>query len=754
MSLRNRLKKVHKSARRFLHARVAVPLREKRTQRRFERLYLAQDLRAAPGPAMKPLMPWPELPVAGEAEAFLCRMYAQHRFDYLGSGFVPSHYGARAVGVEGHRYGPFPLAGEPDPAGQWLAEVVHPNHLTVSRKIWAEIRRLDPGYRPIDWQLDGKSGFRWDARQLFRLATGVARTAPGADIIVPWERSRLQHLPRLLAWSPDRRAAVLESQCQMLDFMMANPIGMGVNFSCAMDVALRNASMLLAWDLMKHLAPQEVGPGFESLLARYLLESAEHIKRDIEYWGGRTNNHYVADVLGILYTGAYLQEPRLCPAYVAFGAQELRRCMERDFFPDGSCFEGSACYHRLTGEMMVWGAGLLLACPEDTLRAAAAANPRGWQCVAPLRQPDFAWLADPADLFWTRLARGGQFSLDLTKPNAEVAQFGDDDSGRFASITPLGLMRPTAQLRERYLQWAGEIDLPEEPALFDEAMLNHGAYVSAVRGLLGQPEQDIPAGLLCRFEFTLFRRLGARLPRGAHGVPERARSVLPPVPRVDLAYEKTTSFAVEDPSQLDGLRPVLYPDFQVAILRNDRMFVALAGLANPDQYHRLGHSHNDKASVELHVDGRDVLSDPGTYLYTPVPERRRQFRDVDAHNTIRVEGCVQNPPRSSRNDRWDGLFWLDRRCRVLGLSASGRTLSVVVACEDLVHHREVEVTEEAIVVRDRCNKPFEQRFNPLPWVSKGYGRLERRESTASASAARPVQPVPTHDPVPPRRACA
>jgi hypothetical protein len=64
------------------------------------------------------------------------------------------------------------------------------------------------------------------------------------------------------------------------------------------------------------------------------------------------------------------------------------------------------------------------------------------------------------------------------------------------------------------------------------------------------------------------------------------------------------------------------------------------------------HKHNDLLSVEFHAAGEDFLVDPGSYLYTPDPAARNQFRSTAAHNTVMVDGVEQN--------RFgDGsLFWL------------------------------------------------------------------------------------------------
>lgn len=51
---------------------------------------------------------------------------------------------------------------------------------------------------------------------------------------------------------------------------------------------------------------------------------------------------------------------------------------------------------------------------------------------------------------------------------------------------------------------------------------------------------------------------------------------------------------------------------------------------------RGGHGHNDITSFELHLDGMNVVSDCGAYLYTASREWRNQFRSTAFHNVAQV----------------------------------------------------------------------------------------------------------------------
>jgi len=50
-----------------------------------------------------------------------------------------------------------------------------------------------------------------------------------------------------------------------------------------------------------------------------------------------------------------------------------------------------------------------------------------------------------------------------------------------------------------------------------------------------------------------------------------------------------------------------------------------------------GHAHHDQLSPELCLDGRDVIVDPGTYLYSALAERRNEYRGALAHFAPQAE---------------------------------------------------------------------------------------------------------------------
>jgi len=77
------------------------------------------------------------------------------------------------------------------------------------------------------------------------------------------------------------------------------------------------------------------------------------------------------------------------------------------------------------------------------------------------------------------------------------------------------------------------------------------------------------------------------------------------------------------------------------IMRKDKNYMIISGGPN-GQDGNGGHAHNDKLSFELCINNKDILVDSGSYLYTPFPEWRNNFRSTSFHNTILVDSKEQN----------------------------------------------------------------------------------------------------------------
>lgn len=84
---------------------------------------------------------------------------------------------------------------------------------------------------------------------------------------------------------------------------------------------------------------------------------------------------------------------------------------------------------------------------------------------------------------------------------------------------------------------------------------------------------------------------------------------------------------------------------------------------------RGGHAHNDDLSVCVNWRDQRVFVDPGTYLYTPDPASRNEFRSARSHNSMVINGSEPRPmPQRDTHD----LFFLPGPIRAARISSSGR----------------------------------------------------------------------------------
>jgi len=111
---------------------------------------------------------------------------------------------------------------------------------------------------------------------------------------------------------------------------------------------------------------------------------------------------------------------------------------------------------------------------------------------------------------------------------------------------------------------------------------------------------------------------------------------------------------------LSNVKSKALPNAGWYIMRNNKDYCIISCGPN-GQKGNGGHCHNDKLSFELCIDGKDVIVDPGTYVYTPYPEWRNKFRSTAYHNTVVVDNQEQN--RFIENN----LFSLknDAKCKCL-----------------------------------------------------------------------------------------
>jgi hypothetical protein len=514
-------------------------------------------------------------------------LYLAHKFDLLGSGWVEVRHGMRCGGLHGRRY-------DAAPAGSPTDRITPANRDMAA----AAAALLSETYRPIDWHIDFKSGYRW-REDCWYLDVPYGHQ-PGVDIKLPWELARMQHLAHL-AWAyvlagagtPGFRPPtvyVRESRDQVLDFIAHNPPRFGVNWRCTMDVAIRAANWLVWHDLMR-AAGAEFDTEFDARFKSSLLDHGRHIMANLEWDAQHRGNHYLANVAGLLFIAAYLPETQETAGWFTFAAAELEREVAFQFHADGTNFEASTCYHRLSTEMALYATALAGGATDG---------------------PAFS------DAHYDRLREALRFTAWITKPSGQALQIGDNDSGRFFKLAPVFESSP------------GESG-PAENHLDHRHLIGAGLGLFGPALLAGVPAVTESPALALEREITAGFGIATPADKTSH---EHAG----PVARAEAPPGRCLGhWRILAPGKplATGLRIAAFPDFGLYVYRSERLFLTVR-CGSIGMNGRGPHAHNDQLAVELAIDGEDWIRDPGSYLYTPLPDVRNAYRSAMAHFAPRL----------------------------------------------------------------------------------------------------------------------
>tara|TARA_R110002012_G_scaffold8145_2_gene37688 strand:- start:4816 stop:6867 length:2052 start_codon:yes stop_codon:yes gene_type:complete len=611
------------------------------------------------------------------------KFYFSHRFDLLGSGWVENSYSSSSLGCVGIVYNNKCLDNSLKPS-----QVVAIPHRKRARKLE---NLISGNYKFINWQKDVKSGYCWNVSLPNSFALKVVGKLEGVDIKYPWEISRLQHLPQLAFFVlgsglKEQEKAKVEFCDVCLDFFAGNPVGMGVNWACTMDVAIRASNLLVAKSLFSNLGHQKgFNKDFEKVFNVNLFQHSKFIFNHLEYnavFPERNNNHYLSNVSGLIFCGAYFKDESQSKRWLDFAKDEFLSCLDNQFHDDGSNFEASTSYHRLSGELVFYSIAVLL-------------NLYGGKWV-------HSYLGACR---LTKLYKIGLFTKGIQKPDFTIPQIGDNDSGRFFKIDLEGEMLTNFDAVNKYINLDGYLNIYEGNDMYwDQNCLNHSSFINIVDSIFGVSKiKSLEANLLLALSGG--RKL--ELPTINNSFMDNNYSLMsnetksPEDVSVTRGYLKELTYSSN--LSLSNLKISCFPDFGLTILKCDRHFYCSIYTGGVGQAGNGGHAHADFGSYDLIINGKSIVRDPGTFLYTPSEKWRNIFRSK-LHNGI-IKGKYTFPTAFSGNVDMNELDFY--------LTTSG-ILVKAFEC-----YRFIEVIDNRVVIKtsELEDETIESYYSP------GYGKL-------------------------------
>jgi hypothetical protein len=207
--------------------------------------------------------------------------------------------------------------------------------------------------RGAGWRRDSFHDHSWPLAYFPRIdfvAEGIR-----CDVKVPWELSRMQFLIGLAegAIFEPESAAGYRSKFEdiVLDWIESNPVAYGVNWCCAMEVAIRAINLSLAFSVFADGLCVETSERIISALddhTRFIARFPE--KSDV------AGNHYLADLAGAAFVPAVLGNTDAASRALDAFTEEA----ERQFEPEGFHIERAPIYHRLCLDLVACMAAMAI----------------------------------------------------------------------------------------------------------------------------------------------------------------------------------------------------------------------------------------------------------------------------------------------------------------------------------------------------------------------------------------------------------
>ncbi|MCS6884948.1 MAG: alginate lyase family protein [Acidobacteriota bacterium] len=251
----------------------------------------------------------------------------------------------------------------------------------------------------IDWHYDPSSGYRWQVEHYSRLSTQTGIL--GVDIKLLWELARMQHTVTLAqAWLLTDNERYAGEYCwQIRSFVHANPLERGIHWLCPMELGIRAVNLAVSFQVLCRSQSFDL----ETLKAflKLMLSHGLHIERNLEYSPRLTSNHYLCNLLGLLWIGGAFPEFKYSRRWVEFALAEFKNEMRKQVYDDGGDWEASTSYHALVLEVFLYA---YLLCRQRGLLV------EEWQ--------------------WRKLAKMLDYLKGYLRPDLRAPLIGDCDDGR------------------------------------------------------------------------------------------------------------------------------------------------------------------------------------------------------------------------------------------------------------------------------------------------------------------------------------
>ncbi|WP_204524433.1 alginate lyase family protein [Clostridium coskatii] len=264
----------------------------------------------------------------------------------------------------------------------------------------------------LPWNEDFKTGYNWKSK--FYKNIKIVNLLNNADVKVPWELSRFQHIFTIgkAYWITNDEKYALEFKEEVEDWIEKNLVEMSVNWTCTMDVAIRAVNLICGYFFFEKSS--SIDSEFWVQFNKLLYLHGRFIFKNLENEGQHNGNHYLSDLTGLIWLGIYFddfavddKEKKNNPKdWLQLGLKEFENEIKNEVNEDGTDYEASTSYHRLVTELFLT---TTILCDKNNIHFTKE--------------------------YKEKLDKMCEFIMNITKPNGLSPVIGDADDGRLLIVS-------------------------------------------------------------------------------------------------------------------------------------------------------------------------------------------------------------------------------------------------------------------------------------------------------------------------------
>jgi hypothetical protein len=261
-----------------------------------------------------------------------------------------------------------PLAGLPDPAtiidylrgSQFAGEVVRLAELILRHRFPLLGTVIETG-EEVDWRRDYIHEVTSNLTY-FRMVPYLDFSVAGEHKMV-WELNRHQHLVLLAqAFRFTGRDEFVQEICHHLEsWLAANPYMRGINWTSALEVALR----ALSWTWAYHLVGGQLDASLKQRLLEGIYLHGIYVERNLSIYFS-PNTHLLGEAVALHALGVLFPSFPAAHRWRRLGAGLVASQMDFQVREDGSHFEQSSYYHLYALDMFLFHQALCMTTPDFT----------------------------------------------------------------------------------------------------------------------------------------------------------------------------------------------------------------------------------------------------------------------------------------------------------------------------------------------------------------------------------------------------